>query len=114
MGGKQAAGRQVLRGKANSSRDLEITLSYKGEKGWRGVSIVQGWLCRAGQLAPVPHHFNGEKSRGEARPLIILAEGDGQHVGQQKDKPHIGAKGLAMSPGSSQLPSCPGTRRTPG
>lgn len=36
MGGKQAAGRQVLRGKANSSRDLEITLSYKGEKDWGG------------------------------------------------------------------------------
>lgn len=65
MGGKQAAGRQVLRGKANSSRDLEITLSYKGEKGWGGVSIAQGWLCRAGHLAPVPHHFKGKSQGGK-------------------------------------------------
>lgn len=36
MGGKRAAGRQVLRGKANSAGDLEITPSYKGEKGRGG------------------------------------------------------------------------------
>lgn len=113
MGGKQAAGRQVLRGKANSSRDLEITLSYKGEKGWGGEHCT-GLALPCGTPRTSSPPFQGEKSRGEASPVIFLAEGDGQHAGQQKDKPHIGAKGLAMSPGSSQLPSCPGTRRTPG
>lgn len=69
MGGKQAAGRQVLRGKANSSRDLEITLSYKGEKGWGGGEHCAGLALPCGTPCTSSPPFQWGKVKGGSQPI---------------------------------------------